>query len=165
MGRIPLHPAAQAAPRPNHRHPSPLHGFVHDLYGGDCFDRRRSRQLDDVSLNRSRQDRPRSVRPRTGRRHVPHLLPDHPPLQLAVLHARHAQRGEVTMSTTSAISATTVASAQSVSQRRAFRARSLAPIAYIVFLLLPIYWLLNMSFKTTNEIMRGFTLWPHAFTI
>ena len=41
----------------------------------------------------------------------------------------------------------------------------LAPALYIFFLMLPIYWLLNMSFKTTNEILGGFTLYPHNFTI
>jgi len=40
----------------------------------------------------------------------------------------------------------------------------LAPTLYIVFLMLPIYWLLNMSFKTTNEILGSFTLWPNEFT-
>ena len=45
------------------------------------------------------------------------------------------------------------------------RARYLVPTIYIIFLLLPIYWLLNMSFKTTNEILGGFTLWPHSFTL
>lgn len=35
---------------------------------------------------------------------------------------------------------------------------------YIVFLMLPIYWLLNMSFKTTNEILGVFSLWPRDFT-
>ena len=45
------------------------------------------------------------------------------------------------------------------------RARYLVPAIYIIFLLLPIYWLLNMSFKTTNEILGGFTLWPHSFTL
>lgn len=43
--------------------------------------------------------------------------------------------------------------------------RSLIVIAYIVFLMLPIYWLLNMSFKNTNEILGGFTLYPHRFTL
>jgi glycerol transport system permease protein len=38
------------------------------------------------------------------------------------------------------------------------------PLVYIIFLLLPIYWLLNMSFKTTNEILGGFSLYPHEFT-
>ena len=36
---------------------------------------------------------------------------------------------------------------------------------YIVFLMLPIYWLLNMSFKTTNEILGSFTLYPNNFTL
>jgi glycerol transport system permease protein len=38
------------------------------------------------------------------------------------------------------------------------------PVVYIIFLMLPIYWLLNMSFKTTNEILGGFSLYPHEFT-
>ena len=41
----------------------------------------------------------------------------------------------------------------------------LVPTLYILFLMVPIYWLLNMSFKTTNEILGGFTLWPHNFTL
>jgi glycerol transport system permease protein len=41
----------------------------------------------------------------------------------------------------------------------------LVPALYILFLMLPIYWLLSMSFKTTNEILGGFTLWPHNFTL
>ena len=44
------------------------------------------------------------------------------------------------------------------------RYKWLAPTLYIVFLLLPIYWLVNMSFKTTNEILGTFTLWPQEFT-
>jgi len=45
------------------------------------------------------------------------------------------------------------------------RLRWLVPALYIAFLLLPIYWLLSMSFKTTNEILGGFTLWPQHFTL
>jgi glycerol transport system permease protein len=45
------------------------------------------------------------------------------------------------------------------------RIRWLVPTVYIVFLMLPIYWLLAMSFKTTNEILGGFTLWPQQFTL
>ena len=41
----------------------------------------------------------------------------------------------------------------------------LVPTLYILFLMLPIYWLLNMSFKTTNEILGGLTLWPQNFTL
>ena len=40
----------------------------------------------------------------------------------------------------------------------------LVPTLYIIFLMLPIYWLLNMSFKTTNEILGGFSLYPREFT-
>ena len=31
---------------------------------------------------------------------------------------------------------------------------------FLVFLLLPIYWLVNMSFKTNVEITSTMTLWP-----
>ncbi|NKJ06028.1 carbohydrate ABC transporter permease [Rhizobium lusitanum] len=41
----------------------------------------------------------------------------------------------------------------------------LVPAIYIVFLLLPIYWLVNMSFKTNEEIVNGLTLYPHAPTL
>jgi glycerol transport system permease protein len=35
---------------------------------------------------------------------------------------------------------------------------------YILFLLLPIYWLVNMSLKTNSEILGGFSLWPRNLT-
>jgi glycerol transport system permease protein len=41
----------------------------------------------------------------------------------------------------------------------------LLPTIYIIFLMLPIYWLLNMSFKTTNEILGTFSLYPQNFTL
>ncbi len=43
--------------------------------------------------------------------------------------------------------------------------RSLIPIIYILFLLLPIYWLVAMSFKTTQEILGGFSLFPQVWTL
>jgi glycerol transport system permease protein len=45
------------------------------------------------------------------------------------------------------------------------RLKWLVPAFYIFFLMLPIYWLLNMSFKTTNEILGSLTLWPNNFTV
>jgi glycerol transport system permease protein len=36
---------------------------------------------------------------------------------------------------------------------------------FLVFLLLPIYWLLNMSLKTNTEIVSGLTIWPHNPTV
>lgn len=35
---------------------------------------------------------------------------------------------------------------------------------YLMFLLIPIYWLLNMSLKTNTEILNSFTLWPRDLT-
>jgi glycerol transport system permease protein len=39
------------------------------------------------------------------------------------------------------------------------------PTFYILFLMLPIYGLLSMSFKTTNEILGGFSFFPQQFTL
>ena len=36
---------------------------------------------------------------------------------------------------------------------------------YAVFLVLPLYWLLNMSFKTNQEILGTFSLFPREFTL
>jgi len=36
---------------------------------------------------------------------------------------------------------------------------------YFAFILLPIYWLLNMSFKTNEEILGALTLFPKDFTL
>jgi glycerol transport system permease protein len=41
----------------------------------------------------------------------------------------------------------------------------LTPTLYIIFLMLPIYWLINMSFKTNTEIVTTMTLYPHAPTL
>jgi len=41
----------------------------------------------------------------------------------------------------------------------------LVPTFYILFLMLPIYWLVSMSFKTTNEILGSFTLYPQEITL
>ena len=35
---------------------------------------------------------------------------------------------------------------------------------YLLFLLLPIYWLVMMSLKTNSEILNTFTLWPRDLT-
>ena len=43
--------------------------------------------------------------------------------------------------------------------------RSIIPILYILFLMLPIYWLVAMSFKTTQEILGGFSLFPRVWTL
>ncbi|PBB37844.1 carbohydrate ABC transporter permease [Mesorhizobium sp. WSM3868] len=41
----------------------------------------------------------------------------------------------------------------------------IVPTLYILVLLLPIYWLINMSFKTNAEIVSSLTLFPHNPTL
>ena len=41
----------------------------------------------------------------------------------------------------------------------------LVPTLYILFLMLPIYGMLSMSFKSTNEILGGFSFFPQDFTL
>ena len=43
--------------------------------------------------------------------------------------------------------------------------RRIVMALYLLFLLLPIYWLVNMSFKTNAEIVSTMTLWPHQPTL
>jgi glycerol transport system permease protein len=38
-------------------------------------------------------------------------------------------------------------------------------VLYLVFMLLPVYWLVNMSLKTNTEITTTLTLWPRNLTI
>ena len=45
-----------------------------------------------------------------------------------------------------------------------FQKRTLFLWAYLVFALLPIYWMVNMSFKTNAEILSSFSLVPREFT-
>ena len=45
------------------------------------------------------------------------------------------------------------------------RGSALVMILYITFLMLPIYWLLNMSLKTNTEILGAFSLWPQNPTL
>ena len=42
--------------------------------------------------------------------------------------------------------------------------RSLFLVAYLVFAILPIYWMVNMSLKTNTEIVSTFTFWPRELT-
>jgi glycerol transport system permease protein len=73
--------------------------------------------------------------------------------------------------TTASVAAASATAGVSVSRkaiastrRRGPSLRWLVPTLYIIFLMLPIYWLLNMSFKTTNEILGGFGMFPRNFT-
>lgn len=45
------------------------------------------------------------------------------------------------------------------------RGSTIVMTVYLAFLLLPIYWLVSMSFKTNTEIITDFTLFPVDFTL
>jgi glycerol transport system permease protein len=59
------------------------------------------------------------------------------------------------------------ASVPQAAKRRKFRPKGSAIVMglYLLFLMLPLYWLLNMSLKTNTEILSSFTLWPADFTL
>ncbi|MCA1939516.1 MAG: carbohydrate ABC transporter permease [Caenispirillum bisanense] len=57
------------------------------------------------------------------------------------------------------------AKAHARAARRRFPKRWIVPTLYIVFLLLPIYWLFTMSIKTNTEILSTFNLWPDSPTL
>ncbi|GAA0570288.1 carbohydrate ABC transporter permease [Caenispirillum bisanense] len=57
------------------------------------------------------------------------------------------------------------ARARARATRRRLPKRWIVPTLYIVFLLLPIYWLFTMSIKTNTEILSTFTLWPNNPTL
>jgi glycerol transport system permease protein len=50
-------------------------------------------------------------------------------------------------------------------QKTGFKKRYLLLILYILLLMVPLYWLLNLSFKTNQEILSSFTLFPADFTL
>ncbi|WP_084536813.1 carbohydrate ABC transporter permease [Azospirillum halopraeferens] len=56
------------------------------------------------------------------------------------------------------------ARARAASRLRVSR-RTVVLVLYILFLLLPIYWMVNMSLKTNVEILSGLTLFPRDPTL
>ena len=44
------------------------------------------------------------------------------------------------------------------------KASTIVMSLYLAFLLVPIYWLLNMSLKTNTEILSTFSMWPQDLT-
>ncbi len=64
---------------------------------------------------------------------------------------------------TNNIDTSTIRKENHFAKKRGFK--WLVPTLYIVFLMLPIYWLLNMSLKTNQEILSAFTLLPKAPTL
>ena len=48
--------------------------------------------------------------------------------------------------------------------KKRLQKRSIFLVVYLVLAVLPIYWMINMSFKTNEEILSGFSLFPRTFT-
>src|SRR5690606_33801118 len=51
-----------------------------------------------------------------------------------------------------------------MSRRKPLRIRTLFLLLYLLFAMLPIYWMVNMSFKTNAGILSSFSLLPQNFT-
>ena len=47
---------------------------------------------------------------------------------------------------------------------RRWKKRGVFLVLYLVFAILPVYWMVNMSFKTNEEILSLFSFWPRHFT-
>jgi glycerol transport system permease protein len=58
----------------------------------------------------------------------------------------------------------TIAKPRKVSRRMRPSGSAVVMALYLLFLMLPIYWLLNMSLKTNSEILGAFSLWPRDLT-
>lgn len=52
----------------------------------------------------------------------------------------------------------------SKNQHQSHWGRTLFLVLYLIFALLPIYWMVNMSFKTNEGILSSFSLLPQQFT-
>jgi len=50
-------------------------------------------------------------------------------------------------------------------QKSRINGSAVVMVLYLTFLLLPIYWLINMSLKTNAEILGDFSLWPRDLTL
>jgi glycerol transport system permease protein len=105
-------------------------------------------QFDDLPVDRAGEARARPVRPRQGGGALDRLQPDHPRGLLGVLHGDDHRR----------------CAGRFRSGEGLMRGGRLILALYLIALMLPIYWLVNMSFKTNTEIVNALTLWPRTFT-
>ncbi|MCA1774827.1 MAG: carbohydrate ABC transporter permease [Paracoccaceae bacterium] len=58
----------------------------------------------------------------------------------------------------------TIAKPRKASRRMRPSGGAVVMTLYLLFLMLPIYWLFNMSLKTNAEILGAFSLWPRDLT-
>ena len=71
----------------------------------------------------------------------------------------------MTAATTTQIPGNLTAGGKNRRARAGVNSRAIVMGLYLIFLMLPIYWLLNMSLKTNTEILNSFTLWPSNPTL
>ena len=147
MGGVLQDRTAEAAEGVGHRGASALHADVHDLHRTVRRHRRRPGQRDDVPVDRSRQDRARPGGSRQRGGDVAGLLPDHAHRVLDLLHHHDPARA---------------------AEGRLMRNGTLPKIIFVVYLVVlmtPIYWLINMSLRTNTDIMSGLPLFPRHPTL
>jgi len=48
---------------------------------------------------------------------------------------------------------------------RRFHARTIFLVAYLLFAIIPVYWMINMSLRTNQEIVSAFSFFPRAVTL
>ncbi len=46
-----------------------------------------------------------------------------------------------------------------------FRARTIFLVAYLLFAIVPVYWMINMSLRTNQEIVSAFSFFPRTLTL
>src|SRR5829696_7920205 len=171
LGGVSHHPTTEDAARAPHRRAPALHGFLHDLYRAIRAHRRRARQRDHLPVDRPCEAGARAIRSWQGGRHVACLQPDHPGDVLGFLH-RHDQcrsgprPARCRRACRCARHRNPVGEhGRTGSEGGIMRGRVVVLSFYLLFLALPIYWLVNMSLKTNYEIATSLTLWPHALTL
>src|SRR6202165_3020647 len=151
MGGFHRDPASENESRPADRGAAAVHGQFHDLHRAICGHRWWSGQLDDICFHRARQDRARTIRPRQGRHLVAGLQHHHHHRLLGILH-RHDQRRR------------RAAGYQGSRMMHSIPGRRVILSLFLIFLLLPIYWLLHICLHSTwrhqptmHNYMRIFT--------
>ncbi len=48
---------------------------------------------------------------------------------------------------------------------RRVRTRDVALVAYLLFAIIPVYWMINMSLRTNQEIVSAFSVFPRSLTL
>ena len=139
-----LYSTAQNARRAYHCRAAALDGQFPDLCRTLCLDRRRTRQYDHLSVHLPGKAGHHAIRPGSGGGIFTDLLCHHTALLFRILS------GPV----------------ERWKRRKGMKIqkRTIALCIYFGFLILPIYWMLNMSLRTNADILANFALYPADLT-